>query len=90
MLIGNKGPEATEAWHTDMERLLKRIGVPTEEMVSLGTFYLRDVAYTWWETVSEECTLDYARQGRSDPDMTWTEFSALFHKRWLRYAIHDS
>lgn len=22
--------------------------------------------------------------------MTWVEFSAMFHERWLGYAIHDS
>lgn len=46
-VLGKTGPEAAEAWHTNRERLLERLGVPFVETIVIGTFYLCDVAYIW-------------------------------------------
>lgn len=60
------GPEAIEACHIDLECLLERLGVPSKEMVGLGTFYLCDVAYTWWKGIAVTLTALLTRRDAAE------------------------
>lgn len=46
MFTEKGGPEITEPWYSDMERLMESLKFSFKEMVNLATLTLKDLAYT--------------------------------------------
>lgn len=87
---GRRGPESAETWHFDIEGLLESLSFMFEEMVSLATFTLRDLARTWWRGVSRTRRDRFAREGCRHLGMRWDEFTALLLDRWVGFAARDN
>lgn len=87
---GKGGAEASETWLTEMESLLDGLGYSTREMATLTVFSLKDIANSWWRWVKKDRRSSYHRKGQKDTGVRWSEFSNLFHDRWIGYSTRES
>lgn len=72
---GDNNAMVASNWFENMEMILKRIGCPMENRVSLATYQLRDDAGRWRSALE--------RKYKSHPeDLTWAVFKTEFEERY--------
>ncbi|GAB2280294.1 hypothetical protein Dimus_039397 [Dionaea muscipula] len=76
---GSGDPIEAGNWLMEMEKILKRIGCPTDFWVSNASFQLKDDAKFWWQGIERK----YA--GREHA-LTWDTFVREFHGKY--YTVH--
>ncbi|GAB2283640.1 hypothetical protein Dimus_039613 [Dionaea muscipula] len=76
---GSGDPIEVGNWLMEMEKILKRIGCPTDFWVSNASFQLKDDVEFWWQGIERK----YA--GRED-ELTWDTFVREFYGKY--YTAH--
>ena len=74
---GGVDPKVSENWIRTVERMFSYGRIPDEAKVSCATFYLRDAASYWWDTIMS--VYDVAT-------MTWERFRELFEVKYITKA----
>uniref|UniRef100_A0A803MSE5 Retrotransposon gag domain-containing protein n=1 Tax=Chenopodium quinoa TaxID=63459 RepID=A0A803MSE5_CHEQI len=52
---GTADPMVLESWLREMEKFFTATNCPPQERVTIGSYYLKMEADSWWSTVREEC-----------------------------------
>ncbi|XP_057790290.1 uncharacterized protein LOC131007148 [Salvia miltiorrhiza] len=74
---GTEGPEDTEEWIRELERIFELMGCSEEQKVSCAIYQLAEEASHWWESHARTLTLEQ-RQA-----LVWKDFKELIMDRYF-------